>query len=63
MPFLHLSLIQEVRPTFFLGVPRVWEKIRDRLVEVGRDNKGVKKQISLWAKGEGLKHNKKLLDG
>ena len=29
---MHLSLkffVQEVRPTLFMGVPRVWEKIKD----------------------------------
>jgi long-chain-fatty-acid--CoA ligase ACSBG len=38
------------RPTFFLGVPRVWEKIKETLLEIGRQNKGLKKTLSTWAK-------------
>jgi len=38
------------RPTAFLGVPRVWEKIRETLLEVGRSTKGLKKVISTFAK-------------
>ena len=40
------------RPTAFLGVPRVWEKIRETLMEVGRKNTGLKKVLSNWAKGK-----------
>jgi len=39
------------RPTAFLGVPRVWEKIRETLLEIGRKNTGFKKTIAAWAKG------------
>jgi len=38
------------RPTAFLGVPRVWEKIRETLLEIGRSNTGLKKKVSTWAK-------------
>ena len=37
--------MKEVQPTIFLGVPRVWEKIYEKMVEVGRQNKGLKQQI------------------
>ena len=32
--------LKRVRPTRFLGVPRVWEKIAEKMQEVGRSNKG-----------------------
>eukprot|EP01062_Namystynia_karyoxenos_P078789 TRINITY_DN8171_c0_g3_i2.p1 TRINITY_DN8171_c0_g3~~TRINITY_DN8171_c0_g3_i2.p1 ORF type:complete len:838 (+),score=242.06 TRINITY_DN8171_c0_g3_i2:85-2514(+) len=31
--------IQDVRPTIFLGVPRVWEKIRDTMIAKAKANK------------------------
>jgi len=44
-----------VKPTFFLGVPRVWEKIAEKMQAVGRNTKGLKKMIVTWAKGRALK--------
>jgi len=38
------------RPTFFLGVPRVWEKFREALLEVAKQTTGVKALLSRWAK-------------
>lgn len=45
--------MKEVQPTFFFGVPRVWEKIQEKMVSVGRANSWVKQQIGAWAKGRG----------
>ena len=42
--------MKRVRPTRFLGVPRVWEKIAEKMQEVGRSSKGVKKILANWAK-------------
>eukprot|EP00472_Partenskyella_glossopodia_P005267 CAMPEP_0197517088 /NCGR_PEP_ID=MMETSP1318-20131121/2052_1 /TAXON_ID=552666 /ORGANISM="Partenskyella glossopodia, Strain RCC365" /LENGTH=708 /DNA_ID=CAMNT_0043066357 /DNA_START=244 /DNA_END=2370 /DNA_ORIENTATION=+ len=47
-----------VRPTMFLGVPRVWEKIAEKLQAIGKKTKGVVKAISTFAKGKGLEHAK-----
>lgn len=44
---------REVEPTIFFGVPRVWEKIQEKMLAVGRTVTGVKKSISTWAKGCG----------
>lgn len=43
-----------IRPTMFLGVPLVWEKIADRLRAIGAESSDTKKAIASWAKGKGL---------
>eukprot|EP00747_Dinoflagellata_sp_TGD_P168209 gnl/TRDRNA2_/TRDRNA2_194067_c0_seq1.p1 gnl/TRDRNA2_/TRDRNA2_194067_c0~~gnl/TRDRNA2_/TRDRNA2_194067_c0_seq1.p1 ORF type:complete len:744 (+),score=162.04 gnl/TRDRNA2_/TRDRNA2_194067_c0_seq1:52-2283(+) len=46
-----------VRPTVFLAVPRVYEKMQARMVAVAAANlTGVKKALSTWAKGKGLEY-------
>jgi long-subunit acyl-CoA synthetase (AMP-forming) len=47
--------LREIRPTLFLGVPRVWEKIQAKIVAGAAQNSGLKKKIGMWAKGVGLK--------
>eukprot|EP01111_Echinosteliopsis_oligospora_P009727 TRINITY_DN2900_c0_g1_i3.p1 TRINITY_DN2900_c0_g1~~TRINITY_DN2900_c0_g1_i3.p1 ORF type:complete len:436 (+),score=132.01 TRINITY_DN2900_c0_g1_i3:797-2104(+) len=47
--------LKEVRPTLFLGVPRVWEKISDKIKEVASQNGPTKQKIGAWARGIGLK--------
>lgn len=47
--------LREVRPTLFLGVPRVWEKIQAKMVATAAGNSAMKKKIAIWAKGVGLK--------
>ncbi|KAL2092811.1 hypothetical protein ACEWY4_012609 [Coilia grayii] len=46
--------LREVRPTSFLGVPRVWEKMQERMKEVGSKTTGLRKQVADWAKTVGL---------
>jgi len=43
----------KVRPTYFFGVPRIWEKFYEALMAIGRQTTGVKKTISTWAKSKG----------
>ena len=40
----------QVRPTVFLGVPRVWEKIREALLKIAATVTGPKKALSTWCK-------------
>ncbi len=47
--------LKEVRPTVFIAVPRVLESIYDKIVGVGKDLKGFKKQIFFWALNLGLR--------
>ncbi|XP_022106197.1 long-chain-fatty-acid--CoA ligase ACSBG2-like isoform X2 [Acanthaster planci] len=52
-----VNTLREVRPTGFIGVPRVWEKIQEKLKSIGANNSGLKKKISDWAKDIGLRGN------
>uniref|UniRef100_A0A673M3C2 long-chain-fatty-acid--CoA ligase n=1 Tax=Sinocyclocheilus rhinocerous TaxID=307959 RepID=A0A673M3C2_9TELE len=48
------NTLREVRPTSFLGVPRVWEKMQEAMKAVGAKSSVTKKKIADWAKGIGL---------
>jgi long-subunit acyl-CoA synthetase (AMP-forming) len=47
--------LREVRPTFFLAVPRVWEKIQAKMMEAGASAPPLRKKIAAWARKVGLK--------
>ncbi|XP_021368563.1 long-chain-fatty-acid--CoA ligase ACSBG2-like [Mizuhopecten yessoensis] len=47
--------LKEARPTAFFGVPRVWEKFMEKMVEKGKSVTGVKKMIGTKAKEIGLR--------
>lgn len=55
--------LKEVRPTIFLGVPRVWEKIQAKMVEKGASASPLKKKLVAWAKKTGLDYAYKAADG
>ena len=46
--------LRDVRPHYFLGVPRVWEKIQERIMAAGAKNPPLKKKIAAWARRQGL---------
>lgn len=43
------------RPTAFLGVPLVWEKVADKLRALGASNPNWKKSLAAWAKDKGVR--------
>jgi len=50
--------LREVRPTLFFGVPRVWEKIQEKMVHMGKNNGTIKKKMVTWARGVGVRGGK-----
>jgi len=46
--------LREVRPTLFVGVPRVWEKIQEKMVAAGAAGPPLRRKIAAWAKKLGL---------
>jgi long-chain acyl-CoA synthetase len=54
--------MREIRPTVFVGVPRVFEKIRQE-VERQAGLSPVKKRLLAWAVGVGAKHGDTVYDG
>ncbi|XP_050995645.1 long-chain-fatty-acid--CoA ligase ACSBG2-like [Acomys russatus] len=55
--------LQEVKPTIFLGVPRVWEKMQDTIKENVSRSSSLRKKAFAWAKLLGLKVNTKRMLG
>jgi long-chain acyl-CoA synthetase len=47
--------MKEVKPTVFIAVPRVLELIYDKIIGIGKDLKGIKKQLFFWAVNLGLR--------
>lgn len=58
-----VNTLRETRPTVFLGVPRVWEKFQEKMLEIGQSGGCVKKTIGTWAKASGLNYHKSRLAG
>jgi long-chain-fatty-acid--CoA ligase ACSBG len=45
--------LREIRPTFFFSVPRVWEKIDEKMKAIALSNGFLARSIGSWAKGMG----------
>ncbi|NXW95484.1 ACBG2 ligase, partial [Alopecoenas beccarii] len=58
-----VDTLREVRPTVFLGVPRVWEKIEEKMKSVGAKSSSLRRKVASWAKGVGLQTNLKWMNG
>ena len=58
-----LDTWKEVRPTSVFAVPRLWEKINERLVAEGSKRSAVAKKISAWARDKGLRGSKAEVNG
>jgi len=49
-----LDSLLKVRPTYFFGVPRVWEKFQAKMAEKARDGGALTKALSRWARSKGM---------
>ncbi|XP_049881435.1 long-chain-fatty-acid--CoA ligase ACSBG2-like isoform X2 [Pectinophora gossypiella] len=58
-----VETLREVRPTRFLAVPRVWEKMYEKIMAVGASSGTLKRNIAMWAKDKGLKHHLARING
>ncbi|XP_073957858.1 long-chain-fatty-acid--CoA ligase ACSBG2-like isoform X2 [Choristoneura fumiferana] len=58
-----IETLKEVRPTRLLAVPRVWEKMYEKIMAVGAQSGGLKRSIATWAKDKGLKHHLNRIEG
>ncbi|NWU98284.1 ACBG2 ligase, partial [Upupa epops] len=58
-----IDTMREVRPTAFLGVPRVWEKMEEKMKSIGAKSSSLQRKVASWAKGVGLQTNLKRMNG
>lgn len=54
--FSLAARLQCIKPSIFLGVPRVWEKIAAKMQRIGRGLPAPLRKVSAFAKGKGLEH-------
>nr|XP_046241367.1 long-chain-fatty-acid--CoA ligase ACSBG2-like isoform X1 [Scatophagus argus] len=57
------TTLKEARPTCFLGVPRVWEKMQEKMKAVGAKASPLRKSVADRAKSIGLQYNHSLMNG
>ncbi|XP_023334394.1 long-chain-fatty-acid--CoA ligase ACSBG2 [Eurytemora carolleeae] len=58
-----LKTLVEAKPTLFFGVPRVYEKIQEKMMEIAKKNTGMKKSVGDWAKKVTFEHHQALMEG
>ena len=58
-----VDTLKEVKPTFVFGVPRLFEKIMEKMVEMGKRASVIQRMVADWAKSTGLDHNMRALEG
>ena len=46
--------LREVRPAFFFGVPRVWEKMQAAMQAAGAQSSPLRRRLVAWARRQGL---------
>jgi long-subunit acyl-CoA synthetase (AMP-forming) len=57
------TVLQEVRPTVFFGVPRVWERIEHRMKEAAKGRPWAVRKLGEWARRVGLEAGRARIEG
>lgn len=52
-----IKTLAEVRPTHFLAVPRIYEKLQEKMVQTAAQAGALKRMIGAWAKNVTLDHH------
>ncbi len=55
--------LRDVKPNVFITVPRLLEKVYDKIIGKGRELKGIKKRIFSWAVKLGFRYKLKKING
>lgn len=55
--------VREAKPTIFFTVPRLFEKIQEKMMAIGAENGFIKRKIGAWAKTAALEHHMNRLRG
>ncbi|XP_006869083.1 PREDICTED: long-chain-fatty-acid--CoA ligase ACSBG2-like [Chrysochloris asiatica] len=58
-----VNTLHQVRPTSFLGVPRIWEKMQQKLKEHTSKTSALRRKVFSWARNIGLQVNSKRMMG
>ncbi|XP_062504160.1 long-chain-fatty-acid--CoA ligase ACSBG2-like [Corticium candelabrum] len=58
-----IETLKDVKPTYFMAVPRVWEKLADEVRLTLSQATGLKKKFSSWAMSVGLDGGYRIQDG
>lgn len=58
-----VNTLKEIQPTKFLAVPRVWEKIYEKMQQVAAESGPIRRAISSWAKNQALQHHMDKMNG
>lgn len=57
-----VTTMKEVQPTGFLGVPRVWEKMQEKMKATSAKASVLKRKVAQWARGVGLQASYNLMN-
>ncbi|KAJ8274624.1 hypothetical protein COCON_G00092490 [Conger conger] len=57
------TTLKEVRPTSFVGVPRVWEKMQEGIKAASAKGPTMRKKVGAWARRVGLQTNLNKMHG
>jgi long-chain acyl-CoA synthetase len=55
--------LREVKPNVFITVPRLLEKVYDKIIGKGRELKGIKRTVFFWSIKIGLRYKRKKTNG